>query len=270
MFLQKEDYEEQCCPLKMNTDFTPVPMGRVIEKLDEYLSRRDYDGAQRHLKYWLAEADAGTDLGGRLSILNEQIGLYRKLAKEAEALEACSKALELSRQLYPEGSVTLGTTLVNAATAFKAFGNASEALPLYEEALEIYITLLDQNDGRLGGLFNNMALTLMDLGRLSEAESAFNRALEIMSLQDGGQAECAITYLNLADLAVMRSSEEESDKLVIDYLDKAESLLDNEKLPRDGYYAFVCEKCAPVFDHYGYFIAGKKFRKIAEEIYERS
>ena len=35
-----------------------------------------------------------------------------------------------------------------------------------------------------------------------------------------------------------------------------------QNLKKDGYYAFVCEKCAPVFGHYGYFLTeieeGKK------------
>ena len=36
-FLSKEDYEEPCCPLSQPSSVTPIPTGRVIEKLDEYL-----------------------------------------------------------------------------------------------------------------------------------------------------------------------------------------------------------------------------------------
>ena len=35
----------------------PVPQQRIIEKMNEYMSRRDYAGAQRHLLYWLEEAE---------------------------------------------------------------------------------------------------------------------------------------------------------------------------------------------------------------------
>ena len=35
-----------------------IPLMRIREKLDEYTSRRDYDGAARHLEYWRAEAEA--------------------------------------------------------------------------------------------------------------------------------------------------------------------------------------------------------------------
>ena len=51
---------------------------------------------------------------------------------------------------------------------------------------------------------------------------------------------------------------------------KAEKLLYTESLPRDGYYAFVCEKCAPVFAYYGYFLTEQELHRRAGEIYERA
>ena len=53
-------------------------------------------------------------------------------------------------------------------------------------------------------------------------------------------------------------------------LDEAYGLLNAEDIPRDGYYAFVCEKCAPAFSYYGYFLAAEELKQRAEEIYERN
>ena len=50
----------------------------------------------------------------------------------------------------------------------------------------------------------------------------------------------------------------------------AEELLNEPSLPRNGYYAFVCEKCAPVFGHYGWFAAEAELRKRAKEINDRA
>ena len=44
----------------------PVPQQRIVAKMDEYMSRRDYAGAEKHLLYWLEEARQGNDLRGRL------------------------------------------------------------------------------------------------------------------------------------------------------------------------------------------------------------
>ena len=39
---------------------------------------------------------------------------------------------------------------------------------------------------------------------------------------------------------------------------------------RDGNYAFVCEKCAPTFHYYGYFLWGAELEERARAIYERT
>lgn len=266
----KEDYEEPCCPLEKPDEIHSIEIGRVIAKLDEYLSRNDYQGAERHLLFWKGEALENRDRRGLLSVLNEQIGLYRKVGKEDEGLEAIREALALAHELGMEETITMGTTLVNAATAYKAFHQPTMALPLYEEARRIYESSLTETDGRLGGLYNNMALAEAELGHYDEAENLFNKALRIMEKVENGEIEQAITYCNLSDLYVARDGMEASEGKVMAFMDKAKELLDTESLPRNGYYAFVCEKCAPAFGYYGYFAAEKELMKRAKDIYERN
>ena len=266
--LKREDYEEQRCLLEMHPETVGIPTGRVIEKLDEYLGRNDYAAAERHLRYWLGEAEAVGDTRGRLTVRNEQIGLYRKKEKEAEALEAIEDALALAEAPDMDGTVTCGTTLINVGTAYKAFGRAADARPLFEKAKRIYEARLDPSDGRLGGLYNNMALTLMELGDLRGAETLFRAALDVVQRQPHGEAEAAITWLNLADLAAAEADTERAEEKIEACLDRAEALLNTESLPRDGHYAFVCEKCAPVFGYYGYFLAEKELAERAKKIYE--
>ena len=71
----------------------PIPQQRVIEKMDEYMSRRDYAGAERHLLYWLEEAMQGRDLRGQLLLRNELIGHFRKTGNRGAALENVEEAL---------------------------------------------------------------------------------------------------------------------------------------------------------------------------------
>lgn len=244
-----------------------VPIGRVIDKLDEYLHKNDYEAAERHLRYWLAEAREAKDLRGMLSIRNEQIGLYRKLLRKAEGLEAIEEALDLCIRLGIENTVSMGTTLVNAATAYKAFGMAKRALPLYVQAQRIYEAMLDGGDARLGGLYNNMALTVMELGEYERAGSLLEKAMHIMSQIPHAEGELAITCCNLADLASAMHGEA-AEAAIDRYLTRALELLDTQDLPRDGNYAFICEKCADTFGFYGYFLAEQELKKRAEELYE--
>ncbi len=268
--LSKDDYEEPCCPLNMHPEITPIPVGRIMEKLDFYLNQNDYAAAERHLRYWILEADAGNDMRGKLTLLNEQIGLYRKTEKGTECLTAAADALSLADSMNMERSVTYGTTLINAATGYKAFGKAEEALPLYRKAQVIYESALDSHDGRLGCLYNNMALTLTALKEFREAEDLFNKAIEIMEKQENGELEVAITRLNIADLIAAEYGFESGEKEIEKQLLEAERLLNTEGLPKNGYYAFVCEKCAPVFGYYGYFLTERELNRRAREIYERT
>lgn len=242
-----------------------VPVTRVLQKLDRLLEQKDFDAAESHLKYWIYEAKTLGDNRALLTIINEQIGFYRKTGNEQKALSSAEEALMLSVELGMSSSVSMGTTLINAATAYKAFNHADKALPLYEKAKAIYETQLASDDGRLGGLYNNMALAMMDLGRFNEAEELFNKALSVMSQVKGGEAEMAITFCNMADLRSAQGSDD-----IHEYIEKAFELLSTDTLTHDGYYAFVCEKCAPTFAHYGYPYCERELLKRARKIYERT
>ena len=77
-----------------------------------------------------------------------------------------------------------------------------------------------------------------------------------------------MTWLNLADMLEAKLGPEAAEGPVAECLDRAEKLLDTEGLPRNGYYAFVCEKCAPVFGYYGYFAAQEALEKRVKQIRE--
>lgn len=239
-----------------------IPVERVLEKLDAYFNKKEYYAAERHLQYWLGEAELTGDRQGRLTILNEQIGFYRNLHRESEAMTACSLALEAADELALDGTVCYATTLLNAATAYKAFGRAEQALPLYARAEAIYEQRLSPGDRRRGGLYNNMALALVDLGRYCEAQSFFERAISVMAQVSGGEPDMAVTHCNLADLADLEQDREKS----LRHLDAAWALLHTAGLQQDGAYAFACEKCAPAFGRFGRPEQEAALLKLAETI----
>lgn len=273
MKLEKEDYIEPNCVLcgKPGEEAAaePVPVGRILDKLREYEDRNDWEGVERHLKYWMAEAEANRDERGQLMLNNELMGYYRKQGKQDEAFYHADRATELIRKLGMEDTVTAGTTWVNAGTVREAFGDPVGGLEFFEMARANYEKNLPENDARLGGLYNNMALALTVCGRYDEAENMFRRAITVMEKQEHGEPEQAITWLNMADAVEAALGAEAAEEKVEEYLDRAEELLNTESLPRNGYYAFVCEKCAPVFGHYGYFATEAELMRRAKEIHER-
>ena len=86
----------------------------------------------------------------------------------------------------------------------------------------------------------------------------------------GGALEQAVTCLNMADAVAAEQGLEAGEARIAELLDKAYTLLVDESLPRDGYYAFVCEKCAPGFAYHGWFAAAQELEQAARAIYERA
>ena len=274
-FLNPEDYMDSafpagCCSCGNESDERAIPQQRVMEKLDSHLSRNDYEAAERHLLYWMSEADRIKDLRGQLMVSNELIGLYRKTGKQIEAYAYAEKALSLLKEMDFEESVSAGTTYVNAATAYNAFGEQEKALELYEKARAIYEGNPVVPAHLRGGLFNNMALSCKALGRYEEAFALYEQAMQAMAEVPDGVLEQAITCLNMADAVAGQQGLEAGEAQISELLDRAQVLLQDPSAPRNGYYAFVCEKCAPVFDYYGYFLTAAELREEAKKIYDRA
>ncbi len=274
-FLQPEDYVEPRCvlcdePYGKEPTVKPVPQDRIIRKMDEYMSRRDYAGAERHLKYWLEEAKAGFDKGGELLIRNELVGHFRKTGNRDGAFENAGEALRLLKELGFENNISAGTTYINIATAYNAFGENKKSIALFEKARTVYESNENTAPQLLGGLYNNMALTFVAMKDYDSAFPLYEKAVKVMKKVKGGELEQAITYLNEADAYVAMLGSEKAESKAFDLVDKAYDLIKNTEAPHDGYYAFVCEKCAPSFSYYGYFAAAEELKKTAEEIYERN
>ena len=135
-----------------------------------------------------------------------------------------------------------------------------------------------KNSGKVSKRINAGVLTpdftlkasLAILGRYSEARKFNEMALAVMEQNEGCEPERAITYLNMASSAEAENGLENSEEFIKNCVLKADALLETPGLARDGNYAFVCEKCAPVFGYYGYFLLEKKYAERAKEIYERA
>ncbi len=274
MNLEKEDYVDPRCVLCGKPGEVqptePVPMDRILDRLRIYEDANDWEKAERHLLYWLAEAEQNGDLRGRLMLNNELMGFYRKQGDREKAIAHAEKAESLVTVLGMEETVTAGTTWVNIGTVREAFGDPAAGLTFFRKARVNYERLLPREDSRLAGLYNNMALALTAVGDYEEAGKLFRVALDVLERQGNGQLEQAITWLNMADALCAADGAEggegTTEETIEEYLSRAMSLLDTPEIPRNGYYAFVCEKCAPVFGHYGYFLQEAELNRRVCEI----
>lgn len=273
-FLNREDYEEPRCLICDPQTGMPVqnmqsvPIQRIVDKFNDYCDKKDFAGAERHLKYWLDEAAYIGDKRGEFSIRNEMMGYYRKQGRKEEAIQSADAALKLMEELQIGQTISGGTCYVNIGTVYDSFSMPDEALNYFSKAKEAYDANSFKDYFKLGSLYNNMALALVDLERYSEAFSLYLDALEVMKKVQGGELEIAITYLNMADAAAFSKGLDAAEEEINDYLNRAKDFIDTPSLPRNGYYAFVCEKCAPGFNCFGFFDYASEISKRAEDIYK--
>ncbi len=266
--LDRNDYTEPECVLcgEPAGRLSPVPMNRILEKLKQYEEQNDPEKMEKHLVYWLNEAEFSRDERGQLTLHNEMMGFYRMRGDAPKAVLHAEEALRLLEKLGMEKTITAGTVWINVGTVLEAFGREREALDYFGKARANYEQNLPPEDSRLGGLYNNMGLALAACGYGSEAEAMFRRALDVIRRQKGSEPEQAITWLNLADLLEAELPPEAAEKRIEACIRNAESLLMDEKLQHNAYYAFVCSKCAHVFGHHGYFLQEQEMLRRAEAV----
>ncbi|MBO6134393.1 MAG: tetratricopeptide repeat protein [Lachnospiraceae bacterium] len=268
--IKKDEYVIKPCTTCSN-QVKNIDMERIRHRLDKLFDEKDFDEAEALINYWLKEAHIAKDLRSELELQNEYIGFLRKQGRGEDAKLHAKRCIELVESLSLDKSVSGGTIFLNVATVYKAFGEANVALSYFLKAKEIYEKHLDKNDKLIAGLYNNMGLALTDLSQFDAAYKMYSDAITIMGQNIDGELDKAISHLNLADLIYKKYKSDLSDDYS-KYSDEIENnisiawnLLNKENIPHDDYYRFVCEKCAPSFGFYGYFIYEKELKKRANE-----
>ena len=242
---------------------------RILHKFDSLMESKDFDEAERLLTYWIDECEANGDKRNRFTLLNELVGFYRMRGERVQGLKVSTVLLDTVADMNLSDKVSGATAFINVATAYKSFGMADRALQLYEKALIIYERELDNADGRLPALHNNMALALVDIAgndinltdKFEKASELYKKALSFLRNIEGSENEQAITYLNMADLAVIELGAEESEQIVEEYIGKAYELLEKSRRDSNPDFRMTMEKCIPVFRHYGYFMMANNLQE---------
>lgn len=240
-----------------------VDIPELIRRLDETYAANDYLMADKLISDGMNVAMSAGDWRSRITLVSEQLGLFRKTMEEEKALKAVSEALKLIEEHSMGRTVSGATVLLNAATTMKCFGDAEGSIPLFEHVLSVYSDKLDPHDYRFAGLYNNMALSYEDTGEYKKAESYFHKALGLLQSLEDTNNDLAVTWCNLAELYYMMDNE---DERVTECMEKAGDCLLDPELKHDGYYRFTAGKCLPMFDSFGFFYYAQRLREILEEM----
>ena len=206
---------------------------KFFETLDSYFTENHIDKVEPFLVESLEQAKVEEDYGAYITICNEMIGFYRSVSAFEKAYIAAEDVLLLMEELNMENTEHFATTLLNAATAYRAAGDYATALRYYKQALQIYDGILSPQDYRYAGLYNNMSILLEKMEENDEAISYANKALSIIETLEDSEAETATTITNLALLYFKVSQVEKAKEL----LEKALSLFEQSGENTDAHYS---------------------------------
>ncbi len=257
-----EEFKCKGCS-KENTD--KVPILRVINRLDEFFAKNDLEGAKELLVFWVGEAERINDQKGLLSVLNEQIGLYRRTAEKDKGTAAINGALSIIKEQNLTRGESVGTIYINIATTFKAFGDTDSAIKYYDMAEKIFGLTANIPDYKKAALLNNTAAAYLEIKAYEKAEQNYITAAVILEKHKEHYGEVAVTFVNLAHLYEDMGKDND---LILETVEKAIEFLNKAGYKKDGNYAFVCTKCAPSFEYFGFTDEGNYFALEAEKIYE--
>ena len=206
-------------------------------QLDKLFEQGNKDAVSPFLEAQFNQAVFEKDDASQLSILNEMIGYYRTVGLFEKCHTYSERALEKMKRLGLTSTSAYGTTLLNAATAYRASGNLGRAQELFNEALTLLESTLPPNDYRLAGLYNNASSLYQEQGDVLKAISMLDRSLSILKHHPESAIELAVTHTNKA-LAYFQLGQEKEGLLCLKpALEIYARTLDNPNAPTDPHYA---------------------------------
>lgn len=201
--------------------------------LDALFANNQIEQVEPFLCDALERAKEEEDYGAYISIRNEMIGFYRSISAFQKAYDAAEDVLMLMEELQLEHSEHFATTLLNAATAYRAAGNYEQALVYYKQALQLYEGLIAPGDYRYAGLYNNMSILLEKMEQNEEAVAYAKRALSIIERLAQSESETATTLTNLGLLYFKVKDYPKA----LDSLQKALELFEKNPEGTDAHYS---------------------------------
>lgn len=182
---------------------------KILERVDALFEEDRGKEAEELMLQSEEQARLEGEDGVRLQLLNELIGYYREVSDGKSVHETVAQAIAQAEKMGLEGTIPYATTLLNAATAYRALGRLEESMGFYRQVQEMYDKLLEPDDMLMAGLKNNISLLYQEMGDYEAAKEKLLEALAIVEKNDAGY-EIAVTYANLAGTCMQLGQKEEA------------------------------------------------------------
>ena len=200
---------------------------QILATYDAMFGNYHLEEIERYLVEMLLKAKANQETEIEITLLNEIIGFCRDTTQKEKALGYCELLLKVLSMLELEGTVAYGTSLLNIANAYRAFGLCEQSLEFYDEVFTIYQRHIPENDFSYASLYNNRALVYQELEDYEQAVIFLKKALHIVDLYDSAKIPQATTRTNLGTSLIGVGTEEAYKEAMI-YLQQAMDIFESD------------------------------------------
>lgn len=244
-------------------------LDKVFAEADTYFAAHDLAGAALYLENQEMRFKSENNSESELTILNELIGLYRKMLKSEDASRCMKRAEEIIEELDLKDHVAAATTYLNYATACRAYRKYDEAAEYFEKVRPIYEKQLRQNDYQMASYYNNAALLMLDMKDYEQGEQYLYKALESLKGIPRSSGEIATTHMTLAHLYKALDPDRSIDnERSLKEIGTVMTILENWTEGESSYYAFVCDSCGKALKSLGKTEQGEKLCAMADSFYQ--
>lgn len=173
---------------------------KIMEEIDVLYSQQKVEEVEALLVEKIEVLKQEKEVYPSIALTNELLGIYREKGDSTKGIACCQSLFDLfSLHKLPEDE-HFGTTLLNIATAYRAFGRYEESHQYYKQCASIYEKTVDSHDYRYASLYNNMSLLSSEMGNFSESIAYIEKSLDILAHHNGVEVQIATANTSLAQI----------------------------------------------------------------------
>lgn len=181
-------------------DVLSMNIQQILEEIDVLYSQQKIEEVEALLVEKIQELKELKEIYPEISFMNELLGIYREKGDRDKGLALCADVLGVFEENNLAKDENYGTTLLNVATAYRAFGEYEKSGESYRGCLAIYEGTLDKNDYRYASLYNNMSLLSAEMENYQESVEYLKKSLGILDFHENMEVPRATANTSLAQI----------------------------------------------------------------------
>lgn len=237
---------------------------KILNEYDSMFGRNTLNEINIFLNQKINEARKEQDHYATITLLNEMMGFCRETNQKERGIECCEQVTELMKQLNLHHSAEYGTTLLNIANLYRAFGLWEKSLETYKEVEKIYEDKLPAGVFHYASLYNNWSVLYQEMQEYHNAKIMILKALNIVDKFEEAYIEQASTRTNLA--CILLELSEENDEEAAFYLKEALDRFERDERKDYHYSAALSAMGDILYMRKNYKEAASYYKKGMEEI----